>query len=570
MQPSGAHDRALIDAATDAAPSAEPQATLGPVRPSVEAGLRVLPAALPDFGLGIQYEVHDREQLEIRFNYGLGHDTGAQLFKVDTYLFIPKNVGVNKANYSKAQFYADVTALMRLDAAPLPLEQLADPSFRASPLGRIREGLQQFRSSARPPPSLPLAVHVKLYAYLHTEAVKNEVRRLKELLAETSGPGPGRAAFQQALQAALGRFEESLWAFRKIRTCFWPFEKLCHSSLIEAMRWADEYMSVFLEERLAALTAALDADPRRLDGSCFVPKAKAAINELASAEEHHRRRYGYLTLGGLHGEESAHREYFTYRLSLLKKAVHQALYLDAREVSSDTYVRNAIGAVGAALAAIWALATQLPSAVADLPSNTKLLFMTLAVLAYVAKDRIKAMTNDYLTRRFRKYDHTHGIYGASLEPIGLGMMRTQLRESMRFLTWDEVRESIRRIRLERRTVRQLDAITNNEEVIYYRKSLRIEPEDESVRLPEGYGVRDILRLNIRHFLVRLDDPSEKVRYFDPERGAFTEGKLPKVYHLNVVLRLRRKLSHGETLERFEHLRVVLNKNGILRVERVGA
>jgi hypothetical protein len=522
---------------------------------------------VPEVPLGAQVEVHDKQQLEIRINYGLRRDPDAQLFKVDTYFFVPRNVGVSKTNYSREQFYGDVTALMRLDAAALPLDKLADPSFSASPLHRIAEGLEQFQKLRRPPASQPIAVHVKLYAYVHTEAVRNEIRVLREQL-EQVGPDPAaREALVRALDLSLDRIRASLVAYRRIRTAFWPYEKLCHRTLVEAMRWADEYMSLFLEERLAALTVALDENAPRLEGSCLVARIRATISELAAEEAEHRRRYGYLTLEEGDGQHD-NREYFTYRMSLLKKAVHQALYLDAREVHADSYLRNAVGAVGAALAAIWALATQLPSAVAGLPSTTKLLFMSAAVAGYVAKDRIKALSNEYLTRQLRRHDHTSWIHSETLQAIGLGMLRARLRESMHFLTWDDTREEIRRIRLERRTVRGIDSDAN-EEVIHYRKSLLVESEDHAA-LPEGYGVRDILRFNVRHFLVRLDDPSDKVRYYDPDRASFAEAKLPKVYHLNVVLRVRRMNEDEEVLDqRFEHLRVVLNKNGIVRVEHVG-
>ena len=42
-------------------------------------------------------EIHDRQQLEIRFSYALGGESKEQRYEVDTYFFIPRNVGVNRA-----------------------------------------------------------------------------------------------------------------------------------------------------------------------------------------------------------------------------------------------------------------------------------------------------------------------------------------------------------------------------------------------------------------------------------------------------------------------------------------
>ncbi len=111
--------------------------------------------------------------------------------------------------------------------------------------------------------------------------------------------------------------------------------------------------------------------------------------------------------------------------------VQQALYLDTRKAQGDTFIRNGVGAAGAAVAAIWALATQLPATVANLPINAKLTFFALAVVAYVTKDRIKALTNEYLVPKLRSFDFVSRIKSGALTAIGLGMLDTRLKEAMR-------------------------------------------------------------------------------------------------------------------------------------------
>ena len=137
---------------------------------------------------------------------------------------------------------------------------------------------------------------------------------------------------------------------------------------------------------------------------------------------------------------------------------------------------------------------------------------------------------------------------------------------MRFASSDEGSEPVRAVRLERRTVPQAEA--QAEEVIHYRERLDVGSGDKSATLPEGYRIRDILRVNVRHFLVRLDDPVDRVDYFDVGRGAFATADMPKVYHVNLVVHVRRESAAGVHDERFAHLRVVLNKNGIVRAEQI--
>jgi len=515
--------------------------------------------------LGTQVEIHDHEQLEVRVDYGIGSDVIGQRYQVDAYFFVPRNVGVNRGNYPREDFYADVTALMRLDAVALPLERLASTDDPASPLFQLAQALVSYRTSPRPPPSQSLVVPVKLYAYLFGEAVKAESKRLRQMCRRLeAGDEAGRKNALDELGAALGRIKQGLWAYRNLRGAFWPFEQLCHHSFVEAMRTADEFMSLFLEERLAMLVEAIAAMPHLYDGSGFVARARQLVTAVAAGEDAYRAKFGYLRFahGAPHGGE-----FFTYGTSYLKKAVHQALYLDFRSVKNqDLFFRNAVAAVAAALGAIWAFATQLPATLANLPATTQALLFFAAVGAYVTKDRIKALANEFLTSRLRKHDHAFWLQGTSLSAVGLGMLRIRLREAMRYLTSSEVPESVLRQRLSRRTLRRAEAFL--EEVIHYRKELDLTAEDEALDPPEGYRLRDILRINLRHFLVRLDEPIDRVAYYDTDKHAFAWAELPKVYHLNLVLELKRVDKTKLVQERIEHLRVVLNKNGIVRVEKV--
>ncbi len=534
-----------------------PPASVPPAAPN---GATQLDSHFVRQGLSTHVEVHGTEQLEVRFNYAIGQDRGHQKYCVDAYFFIPKNVGVNSTNYTRDQFYSDVTALMRLDAAPLALSDLANPRSPASPLHRLEKGLFQFAEDPRPPSSKRLVVQVKLYAHLFALGVASEVKRLE------NHSGSVDENIEHSLAFALERIRSALWAFRRVRTAFWPYERLADQSFAEVMRTADEYMSLFVDEQLTRFVEKLEANPENFDGSGLVARLKLGAAGLAREEALHRRKYGYLCLGQSSPIEG---EYYTYRASLLKKSIQRALYLDPREVKNDMFVRNAVGALAAALAAIWAtaLAMQLP-ALTELSGETKALFFAAAVAAYVAKDRIKAVTNETLIPKLRTHDHTWRLHGESLEAFGLGMLRAKLQESMRFVSVASLPQDIREMRESSRTVRNSEIVA--EEVIHYRKTMQAGAEDEDQPLPEGYWVRDIMRLSVRPFLARLDEPLDRVEYFDFGRGRFASAHLPKVYHINMVIKVTREGADGSGQVRLEHLRVVLNKSGVVRVERAAA
>lgn len=547
-------------------------------------------------GLVVQAEVHDRHQVELRFNYPLGA-AGRWHYLVDVYLFLPRSLGISPGSYSRDEFYSDFTAYMRIDALPLPLDALADRDNPVSPLHRFATVLDALHSSAPLPSTANVRVHVKLYANLFAAGVRAECRKLEKTLSRRSRKAgqrrsllpPGQSLppeedanqeYLRELESALDRMREGLWAFRRIRAGFWPFERLVHRSLAGAMRVADEYMSLVLEERLAGLSRALGAHPDRFDGTGFVVAAQLRVAALGHEEALYRARYGYLTLdqdtlaAPLDARTQAHAvgnagEYFTYRASTLKKNVQQALYLAIRGSRGDTFVRNAVAAVGAALAAIWALAAQVPTQIAGLPARTQFLVFGAAVLAYVLKDRIKANTGEFLMKRLKLYDHDSNVYGETLPELGIERFQARIREVVRFSQWDHLSDEIRAIRLERRTIQHTEQTP--EEVLHYHKRLDVGADDDGPTVPEGYRLRDLLRINVRQFLGRLDEPNDTVDWYDLGRGTFVRGALPKVYHVNVVIKVRQASDEGAMVqERNTHLRVVLNKDGIVRAEEVRA
>lgn len=511
----------------------------------------------------LDWEIHDRRQLELRFRYGLEQELNDGGYTIDAWLFVPRSLGVTKETYTKQDFYSDVTAYIRLDARPLPLHKLANKADPASPLYHFHRDLERYRTDPIPPPEGPVIAHAKLYAFLFVGGVRREFRKLRRMLEPEVWEGKrSQQRWEKKLQSVIEGVRQGLKAFRRLRCGFWPFAWTTDSQLENTMRSADEYMSLELEEQISRVVAALQAR-HLLDGSGFALRNRLRLTKLATEEAVYRSRYGYLVLTG---DEQRRGEYFTHRTSLLKKNVQQTLYLNVRSIKRDPFIRNAVGAFGAAVAATWAFATQLPATLASMQPSTQRLLLALGVLAYVAKDRIKALTNEYIAPRLLRYDHTSRLQGAALEAMGFGRIEAKLKEASRFRRPDEIPSDVLRLRQRGRTVLHLESA--GEEVIHYRKQLVQLGSPLRNDSAKGYFLRDILRLNVRHFIAHADDPYAQVGCFDPAQGAFSVSRLPKVYHLNLVLEVRSRQGKQD-LRRLEHLRIVVNQQGILRIEHAG-
>ncbi|HEX3483100.1 MAG TPA: hypothetical protein VHT91_49155 [Kofleriaceae bacterium] len=511
------------------------------------------PAPTPARSSGprVTLAAHDRKQLALEIRHAPGSAITAGSHDVELFLFIPRNVGLTAANYPGAQFYHDLTAYLRLDLPDLGLADLcASPR---SPLHRLDAHLAELaRGEAT---ADPIGVAVKLFGHEFTEAVHRARARLSSAIQAEGWPrelATRVRALAAASRAALERLREA-------RHRFAPFRRVA-PDVWAVFQQTDEYASLFLDEALATLAHELGARQQRIEPGEIGSGDPAGVIDVlatcAAAEARYRHAQGFVNLD--HSSDVS-REYFLYRRSLLKKAVHQALWVRTRRRQVDSYLRNAAGMVAAGMAATWALIAQVPAQFLALSPVTQTVMFVLPVIGYVLKDRIKELTKEWMIRRMRAYDQETELVGSQLARSGLGSLCGTLREQVQFL--DHVPDDVLAIRQRGRSI--AGARIGGEVVLAYRRKLEIlAPRDGQLRATDELALRQIIRLNLRHFMTRLDDRDQIVRHYDPAIGGFATHEIAKVYHLNAVVRI----GGPDPRVRLERWRVVFSRDGIERIE----
>jgi hypothetical protein len=508
----------------------------------------------------IRLEPHDHEQLELQLGHGsddlvrpASSPDGPESLDLELYVFIPRNVGINAANYTRVTFYEDMTSFVRADLPPVELGELADLNNRRSPLVPLAASLAELGNGA--PAGGAIAVQIKLFGHAFGEAVRFEADALARSLAEAALAAPmARWSFLDRIDRFGEQAQGALNAFRLLGRQLTALSYAAPQAQ-QVFRQTDEYSSLCLDATLADLSLAADATPAFFDGSCFVPRLKLVLARHARPEAEYRRWVGFLNLQNTRGDAA---EYFSYRQSLLKKAVHQALWVETHRLTRDQYLRNVSSMVAAGLAATWAAVAQLPMQWAKLSSTLQATLVVLPVVAYVAKDRIKELTRDWLMRRAVTYDQSIAISTSGLGDAGTGELSGTLSERVRFVDLDQVPPDVMACRVAQRTVSGSELA--GESCLHYLRKLEVVRDQKAAK---AVSLRHILRLNLRHFFARMDEPEQRVRHFAPSQQAFIEARIPKVYHLNIIVRSRR----GDAPSPPTRWRVVLDKRGIVRVER---
>jgi hypothetical protein len=108
-----------------------------------------------------------------------------------------------------------------------------------------------------------------------------------------------------------------------------------------------------------------------------------------------------------------------------------------------------------------------------------------------------------------------------------------------------------------------------EDVIHYSKRVWIETAAPLAGGGGGVALKDVFRFNMSEFLEYFDNPEKNLSIFDADEGS-VRLRAPKVYHFNILLRLTTRSPGGRSKVQLEHVRLVLNKAGIVRVDPVFA
>src|SRR5262249_19877890 len=125
----------------------------------------------------------------------------------------------------------------------------------------------------------------------------------------------------------------------------------------------------------------------------------------------------------------------------------------------------------------------------------------------------------------------------------------------------QVPPTVKELRAAQRTV--APAAQLEDVVLHHRRTLKLDRADRA-GAHAGFGFRQILRLNLRHFLTRLDDPEQRSSHYAIDQRRFGAAPLPKVYPLTLVV----SVVDGAGKTTLRRWRIVLNKQGIVRIEPV--
>lgn len=499
----------------------------------------------------VRHSVHDRFQVESDITFDLrprGPFENRRKFKIDMYLYLPYSLGVNSSNFGGAEFFRHWTSYFRVRAPMYQQWRVLPPELLSFP--SVDEYFANHLSTEDRQRLGPRVVQdIKLFGnFLYTE--------LKKLRSALPRKRRNRDTQRRRYLAdELIHRVSLLWSFREI--CLKPLREeryLIDEAVQRVFYLTDEYLSYRAELVLL-----------RARDSLF--EQSEELGDLLAREISYRHEHGLLVL--CEDEEGPKTlEAYTYRLGLLKKYLGEALFLQTVSDKRDHLYKNYAAAIGAGLAAAFTAVVEhqrLQYLVGDGSGIRFSFLIALAVLAYIFKDRIKELSRDYFNSRLRERlpDQRFRLLHQSVMPDG-ARVENELGISTEYLRF------VKSVPSDVEYLRALGQSTNHdpvrrEHIVHMARRFNFQVLSErSLLFPL---LKNVVRLDVSPFLNKLDNPTMAVSFYDKNRHARTV-VAPKVYHINVVFRYETLFGpEGSSVKvDYERLRLIIDKNGIVRLE----
>ncbi|MEM7125807.1 MAG: hypothetical protein AAF702_05750 [Chloroflexota bacterium] len=490
---------------------------------------------------------HDQYQIELKLDYELlkGKKTH---YQVETYIFVPRTLGISKETYPKRYFYNDLLNYIRFKTPTLILRD-----FDVSPISPI----QSIRATISQPGWVTdqnqiqtLVGQLKLLAAMLKSAIREHIDHLRNQL-KSAPDGTSALLIKNLVEEFLSSTAQISETYRGFYNDF--SLPNVNEQILTGYTFADESISVLIEEGLVELLELVDG---HLNSDELVELHERLCCRVRE-ETHYRWSKGYESILEMDSDNEA----YVYRTNILKKYASSILYLSTDMQREGQRLEHMTQAIAAGIAMIFA--TAIAFYFQSLYGNLTVPFFAALVVGYMFKDRIKEIGRSFFANQLHNimHDRRIAIYTQD-EKHCIGV----LREKMSILPEDDLPRRIREARNCDRFV-QMENDGAGETVIRYTKDIVLYAD--AIRNLVGEtskvtAINDIIRYDIRSLLSKMDNPMQ-------ERLMLQQDKLVsvathKVYHVNLITKYA---SHTPEKDKtYRRHRLILNRSGIKRIEPV--
>ncbi|MBA3603544.1 MAG: hypothetical protein H0W50_07885 [Parachlamydiaceae bacterium] len=496
-------------------------------------------------------EIHfrDKWQFELKSEFSPIPGQKQSEYTQEFFVFIPTALQINAQTYTKNDFFRDQTNLIRLQTPIFTFEELLNPFSLRSPLVKLKElqtTIQQKDSV------VAMEQELKLFANICNTSVRNEVYQLVQAL-DKAPTLKEILNCKQCINELLLNIEKANVEFSRLKETILKHPE--GLALHHIFGYIQDAISFSLNSSLTVLLEAL-----RLKADPILTECDNNVSDLLLKEKKYRENK--LKEPSQLEKDAIRNEAILHQSGLLNKFILDALQLKTQRQAVDEKYRSIIGSFAAALAMAFYLTLFIWQGAVFVINS--LPFILFSILIYVVKDRLKEELKSLSYKHVFKWfpDYTTEISLPNQNDV-IGIVN----ESFSFVNINHVPMDISHLR-NQEFHSYLEMIKRQEQVIHYKRKIIIYGDTQREKSLKGLNI--LFRYDIHNFLIKASNPYEPYTVLDSETLELSHISLPKVYHINIILKnTYRQPDLTEKVE-WKKFRIVADKDGIKRIQNVTA
>lgn len=482
---------------------------------------------------------HGTHQLELVLNYDVSSQFCRDRYDLDVYFFFPYHLAVDEEHYPSRQFFQHIKSYVRLSPSAISFINLVNPDCDCSPFTRICKALAE-NHLARTIPVDNILYELRMLVNMHHKEFQG-LRHLIQLLVKDDAPVRD---IEPRIEQILRDHDAFIQSFRQLP--FLMTDTRVPNTLREALSWAEEAISLKTGREYHKLRLLCQ-------NRVGFAELEREIIERCVQEQTFRSDRKFSTVVEM--EKPVTGEFFLYREGVLKKWAQSSTYMSVARSKTTAQISHILAGLAAAIAMLFAVSAMFLAE--RLFVSYSLPWAILIIVSYMFKDRIKEIVRGILLRWQPKLvadDICKLVDPRTCSEVGRSSSRA------RYLSYVKLPEHILRSR--QASINPFQHMLPAESVLHFHNELKLYNSNLLSSHSRLEGISALFRVRIDPWLHQMDDPHNRI--YCVNKGVVSAMAANRVYHVNVVVRMSRKINRA-TVQQY-HARVIINRNGILRIE----
>lgn len=484
--------------------------------------------------IDIKVKIHDNYSFEFKTSFIATRQTtddDINEFSINTWLFVPNSIDINRGTYSKDQFYKDTKSNVRLITPIYALQEIYKGDN--NPLGRLKNAAVNLSQSPD-----------------NEEYQKNYIFQIRMLSSIFKSASRDRAFYiieeednnliDELVDEYILHTSQIVQHYRDLRVII--NKETISEDNKQYYGFGDDFIGNILQQQTFRLM-------RGLENKASYKRVKDRLYQLVANEDLYKREQGYSMLDT---KDESNNYLVVMRRGILKKFIESDLFLITKKTKDGALAEQFYYGIAAGVSMIFATVVSF-SAQLHYGNFTIPLFFAL-VISYVFKDRIKDLMRFYFSTQLgKKYFDTKRQLDIQHNPIGW------TKEAFDFVIESKVPAEVLNMR-KRTPLVEAESQIYNEQIILYKKLVNL--ESSKIGIYKGYrfiGINDITRFNITHYILKMDNPKVPI-YLPDEQDGYIRFSSEKVYALHFILRCE-----GNENLYYRKFRLLFNREGIKEI-----